>query len=133
MVYLFLKNVIFALLGLAMVLQFIDVVSIPVLAGFMGLLPDDVMNRRKEAFSDGVSSEKRSWFQVIREYVDTKVSDEDFKLLASKYDPAPYDKESLYYRMIYEKHYGNHKLVPYFWRHPFTTMVDPSARLLDCY
>lgn len=40
MVYLFLKNVIFALLGLAMVLQFIDVVSIPVLAGFMGLLPE---------------------------------------------------------------------------------------------
>ncbi len=40
MVYLFLKNVIFALLGLAMVLQFIDIVSISVLAGFMGLLPE---------------------------------------------------------------------------------------------
>ena len=100
---------------------------------FMGLLPDDIMNRRKEAFSDGVSSKERSWFQVIRDYVDKKVSDEDFELLASKYDPAPYDKESLYYRMIYEKYYGNHKLVPYFWRHPFTTIVDPSARLLDCY
>ncbi|MBK68154.1 MAG: hypothetical protein CMP22_08515 [Rickettsiales bacterium] len=40
MVYLFLKNVIFALLGLAMVLQFFDIVSISVLAGFMGLLPE---------------------------------------------------------------------------------------------
>ena len=71
---------------------------------FDGLLPDDLLWRRKEAFSDGVSSEKRSWFEVIREFVDKKISDEEYEELVDKYDdPKPYDKESLYYRMIYEK------------------------------
>ena len=101
---------------------------------FDGYLPDDLLWRRKEAFSDGVSSDKRSWFEVIKEYVDSQISDEDYKRLVEMYDePKPYDKESLYYRIIYEKYFGNTKLVPYYWRHPFCNIKDPSARLLDCY
>jgi tetratricopeptide (TPR) repeat protein len=33
----------------------------------------------KEAFSDGVSGHGRSWFQVIKEYIDTIVSDEEYE------------------------------------------------------
>ena len=36
---------------------------------FRGYLPDAVLWRRKEAFSDGVSAQDRSWFQVLREHV----------------------------------------------------------------
>ena len=34
-----------------------------------GLLPDEVLWRTKEAFSDGVSSEKKSWFEVIQDHM----------------------------------------------------------------
>jgi hypothetical protein len=46
---------------------------------FSGLLPDDILWRRKEAFSDGVSGHERSWFQIIRDYIDTKVTDEEYE------------------------------------------------------
>ena len=106
---------------------------------FNGLLPDDILWRRKEAFSDGVSGHERSWFQIIRDYIDTKVTNEEY----NKYKEfieythvcnAPYDKESFYYRTIFEKLYpGCEKTIPYFWRHPFCEEKDPSARLLTCY
>ena len=100
------------------------------------LLPDELLYRRKEAFSDGVSSQSRSWFQIIREHVDKIIPDEEFEERCNKFTHCkPYDKESLYYREIYEKYYGtrNDKNIPYYWRHPFNTNLDPSARLLDCY
>ena len=106
---------------------------------FDGLLPDDILWRRKEAFSDGVSGHERSWFQIIRDYIDTKVTNDEY----NKYKEfieythvynTPYDKESLYYRTIFEKLYtGCEKTIPYFWRHPFCEEKDPSARLLTCY
>ena len=46
----------------------------------------------------------------------------------------PYDKESLYYREIFEKYYNERgDVIPYFWKHPFCEEVDPSARLLSVY
>lgn len=106
---------------------------------FNGLLPDDILWRRKEAFSDGVSGHERSWFQIIREYIDTKVTNEEYEKYKTFIDytdvyNAPYDKESYYYRTIFEKFYAVcEKTIPYFWRHPFCEEKDPSARLLQCY
>jgi len=106
---------------------------------FQGLLPDDILWRRKEAFSDGVSGHERSWFQIIREYVDKKVTDEEY----NKYKEfieythvynTPYDKESYYYRTIFNELFNEtEKTIQYFWRHPFCKEKDPSARLLGCY
>jgi asparagine synthase (glutamine-hydrolysing) len=31
----------------------------------LGLLPDEVLWRKKEAFSDGISTEEKSWFKII--------------------------------------------------------------------
>jgi asparagine synthase (glutamine-hydrolysing) len=104
-----------------------------------GLLPTDVLWRRKEAFSDGVSSQNgRTWIQMIKEYVDRIIPDAEFNnrhnTLYSLYNP-PYDKESFYYRRIFESHYdGRGRTIPYYWRHPFCEgILDPSARLLDFY
>jgi len=99
------------------------------------IIPDELLWRRKEAFSDGVSAHTRSWFQIIKEFVDSRVPDEEFEERRSKFTHlTPYDKESLFYREIFERHYPNReRLIPYFWRHPFTTQLDPSARLLDVY
>ena len=89
-----------------------------------GLVPEGVLWRRKEAFSDGVSSQERSWFQVIREHVDRELgpmTEEELAKACDAYpDPKPYDKESLYYRRIFcELFPGRDSLVPYYWRHPF--------------
>ena len=104
-----------------------------------GLLPDDVLWRRKEAFSDGVSSAcGRSWVQMIKEYSDRVIRDEEFNNkqhdLYSLYNP-PYDKESFYYRRVFESIYGGRgETIPYYWRHPFCEgVLDPSARLLSFY
>jgi asparagine synthase (glutamine-hydrolysing) len=100
---------------------------------FQGLLPDDILWRRKEAFSDGVSGHKRSWFQVINEYVDKKITDDDFIEYTHVYN-TPYDKESFYYRSVFnDLFHEREKTIPYFWRHPFCEEKDPSARLLGCY
>jgi asparagine synthase (glutamine-hydrolysing) len=106
---------------------------------FNGLLPEDILWRRKEAFSDGVSGHERSWFQIIRDYIDTKVTNDEYNKYKefTEYTQVyntPYDKESYYYRTIFEKIYrGCEKTIPYFWRHPFCEEKDPSARLLECY
>ena len=39
-----------------------------------GLLPDKILWRPKEAFSDGVSSKEKSWFSLLQDHVETKVS-----------------------------------------------------------
>jgi asparagine synthase (glutamine-hydrolysing) len=104
---------------------------------FETLLPEDVMWRRKEAFSDGVSGHDRTWVQIIKEHVDTRVSYTEFSVATElhKYKHnAPYDKESYYYRTVFERHFsgkGRAETIPYFWRHPFCEgTLDPSARLL---
>jgi hypothetical protein len=75
---------------------------------------------------------------MIKEHVDRIISDTDFNnrrhSLYSLYNP-PYDKESFYYRRIFESFYdGRGETIPYYWRHPFCDgVLDPSARLLDFY
>ena len=106
---------------------------------FQGLLPDDILWRRKEAFSDGVSGHTRSWFQIIREHVDKKITDEEYNkykkfIEYTDVHNAPYDKESFYYRSVFNELFHEcEKTIPYFWRHPFCEEKDPSARLLTCY
>jgi asparagine synthase (glutamine-hydrolysing) len=88
--------------------------------------------RQKEAFSDAVSKVDRSWYEIIQEYVDEKISNNDFLVYQDLYNyNIPYDKESLHYRLIFDKFYPNRaKTIPYFWKQPFSTELDPSARKL---
>ena len=37
------------------------------------LLPSDILWRAKEAFSDGIASQSKSWYEVLQEYVDEQV------------------------------------------------------------
>lgn len=39
----------------------------------LDLLPDGILWRRKEAFSDGLTSVKKSWFTCLQEHVETLV------------------------------------------------------------
>jgi asparagine synthase (glutamine-hydrolysing) len=104
-----------------------------------GLIPDDVLWRRKEAFSDGVSSaDGRTWVQIVKEYSERVITDKEYNNknnhMYSLHNP-PYDKESFFYRRTYETIYeGRGDTIPYYWRHPFCDgILDPSARLLSFY
>jgi asparagine synthase (glutamine-hydrolysing) len=103
------------------------------------LLPDDVLWRRKEAFSDGVSSaDGRTWVQMLKEYSERVITDAEYNNAKNHlyllHNP-PYDKESFYYRRVFETLYdGRGATIPYYWRHPFCDgVLDPSARLLSFY
>ena len=98
------------------------------------LLPEEILWRQKEAFSDGVTAETRSWYEIIQEFVDTQMTDEYFQENKNKYKHnTPVLKESFYYREIFEKHYGGfHNVIPYFWMPKWCgDMTDPSARVIE--
>ena len=97
------------------------------------LLPNSILWRKKEAFSDGVSGTKNSWHKVIQKYIDTQISDDEFCNVNNKimHNP-PQLKESYYYRKIFEEFYPNKsEIIPHFWMPKWTDTVDPSARELE--
>ena len=98
-------------------------------------LPNDVLWRRKVAFSDGVSSQKRSWHKIIQEHVNQKITDKEFLNAQTKISHCtPLLKESYYYRKIFENFYPNsEKLIPHFWMPKWSNVIDPSARELKHY
>ncbi len=98
------------------------------------ILPESIAYRYKQAFSDAISKRERSWCNIIKEYVDKIYSNEEYEEKRQKYTfNMPYDKESLFYREIFEKYYPNQgHIIPWFWKQPFvTTTLDPSGRLLE--
>lgn len=40
----------------------------------LGLIPDEILWRRKEAFSDGLTSIKKSWYTSLQEHLNTQVT-----------------------------------------------------------
>lgn len=106
-------------------------------------LPTEVLWRSKEALSDGVSELVKSWFEMIRDYVEEKVSDEDFENKKNEYEHMPiFTKESLFIRQRFIESFGNstntQKVIPYYWLPKWSqqkegTILDPSARVLQVY
>jgi asparagine synthase (glutamine-hydrolysing) len=101
------------------------------------LLPLDVLYRTKEAFSDGVSTLKRSLFSVIQENIEDKYSNEYFEEKRKQYmHNTPPSKEALYYREIFGKEFNekNAQIIPRFWLPNWSgNSTEPSARTLDNY
>lgn len=74
---------------------------------FPGLLPEEILWRQKEAFSDGVSSFKeKSWVDELKDQADALISDEQFEIERKTYHPVPQFKDAMLFRRIYNKHYG---------------------------
>jgi asparagine synthase (glutamine-hydrolysing) len=101
-----------------------------------GIIPDEVLWRPKEAFSDGVSSLKRSWYQIVLDYFGQKYTDEDLEKAKDKFKcNVPYTKESLHYRLKFNEKYADMQasVVPYFWLPKWGNVKEPSARVLSVY
>jgi len=96
-----------------------------------GLLPPEILWRKKEAFSDGVSGEI-PWYCECQLRAEKLVPNwkEDSKHILYM---VPQTAEAYYYRKVFNEKYGHvSHLVPYFWMpkwSPETT--DPSARTLQ--
>lgn len=116
------------------------------------LLPDTILYRKKEAFSDGVSKTTRSLYEIIKEFAEKEFAEKEFAennsreetiAEACKKDPImdslndhllPKTAEQFYYRKIFETHYkGQGKIIPYFWMPKYVNATDASARTLDIY
>jgi len=109
------------------------------------LLPNEVLWRTKEAFSDGVSKHTRSWHTIVKEYcsrlfqIPKEIEEEIFvekhcKLLKISEHNKPKTLEQLHYRMVFNKYFKNQdKAIPYFWMPNFVDAKDASARTLDIY
>lgn len=97
------------------------------------LLPHEVLWRTKEAFSDGVSGQDKSWFEVIQEKV-SKLDDDNLKNFNNSTYNSPKTKEQEYYRKIFDRHFNNMEtIIPYFWMPNFVKANDASARTLNVY
>lgn len=90
-------------------------------------LPDEVLFRKKEAFSDGVSSKSKSWYEIIQESIEGDYSDDVIN------DVFP-SKEAFHYRMIFNELFCEDlNIIPYYWMPKWVDAKDPSARVLEVY
>ena len=101
-----------------------------------GWLPESILQREKAAFSDAVG---HSMVDDLKEYAEERYSDDEFESLRRKYThAAPFTKESLLYREIFEEYYpGQSEMIPDFWMPnrdwEGCNVNDPSARVLTNY
>lgn len=99
-------------------------------------LPDEILMREKAAFSDAVG---HSMVDYIKEYAEEKYSTEEYEEKIKKYKKhAPFTKESLLYREIFEKYYPECSdfIVDYWMPNKEwdgCNVNDPSARVLSNY
>lgn len=108
---------------------------------FEGMLPEEVLWRQKEQFSDGVGY---SWIDALRDYAEKSVSDRKFAERETRFPVnTPVTKEAYLYREIFEDLFklpSAVKTVPYgksvacstetaiAWDAKFAQMNDPSGR-----
>jgi asparagine synthase (glutamine-hydrolysing) len=91
---------------------------------FIGELPDEVLWRRKDGFSDGVSSKTKLWYEYIEEYAEKQVSEK----------PSGMTKEAYYYKSIYDKFFPHYpKPIDYYWMPKWINSSNPSGRTLEVF
>ena len=108
---------------------------------FEDILPESVVWRQKEQFSDGVGY---SWIDTLKEVVDREVSDEQMKNAHFRFPvQTPLNKEEFYYRSIFESHFPSEAAalcvpqepsvacstkIALEWDEAFKNLNDPSGR-----
>jgi asparagine synthase (glutamine-hydrolysing) len=92
------------------------------------LLPDEILWRSKEAFSDGVSSSSLSLFEILQNKISQHLNSDSF--------PPNIETEKHYYKTIFDEHFPDcDNIIPGYWMPKYTTSIsnDPSARTLQHY
>jgi asparagine synthase (glutamine-hydrolysing) len=108
---------------------------------FEGLIPDEILWRQKEQFSDGVGY---SWIDSLKELAEKEVSDQAMAMARFRFPiQPPMSKEEFYYRSIFEELFPSEaaaRTVPSVpsvacsspvaleWDESFKRTSDPSGR-----
>ncbi len=108
---------------------------------FEGYLPESILWRQKEQFSDGVGY---SWIDSLKEFAENEVSDQQLTNACHRFPlKTPKTKESYLYRQIFESHFPSQTsidTVPFEdsiacstataleWDKAFQNAADPSGR-----
>ena len=111
---------------------------------FEGYIPESVLWRQKEQFSDGVGY---SWIDTLKEYCAQAVSDEQMAAAAERFPVnPPLCKEEYYYRSIFEEHFPSRSAalsvpqeasvacstaIALEWDKAWKDMNDPSGRAVS--
>lgn len=98
------------------------------------ILPNEVLWRAKEAFSDGVSKAENSWHEIIKNYC-CSIVPLDWKDISAKIYGGhlmPETEEAFYYRQLFHSNFGNQAhMIPHYWLPKWCGEIkDPSARVL---
>jgi len=91
-------------------------------------LPDEVLWRQKEQFSDGVGY---NWIDQLIEYCSSKVTDAELESADSLFPyNTPTTKEAYYYRTIFHKYYPKSSAAETVrkWIPKWQENQDPSGR-----
>ena len=88
------------------------------------VLPDEVLWRKKEAFSDGVGGDTKPFFKHIQEYIRNTIGKQDIYSKCSDDD-----LEKHYYKNVYDKFYS-YTPIDYYWMPKWVNVTNPSARIL---
>ena len=108
---------------------------------FRDLLPEEILWRQKEQFSDGVGY---GWIDSLKSHAEKSVTDEMMAAVASRFPlQTPSSKEAYFYRSIFDSIFRNPTAcltVPvgpsvacstptaFRWSQEFAKMDDPSGR-----
>lgn len=93
------------------------------------LLPEEVLWRTKEAFSDGVSSQNNSWYEIIQSKVQKLEIDKNSSFNNN------ITLEQNYYLYLFRNSYNKkcEHIIPYYWMPKWSDAKDSSARTLNIY
>jgi len=101
-------------------------------------LPDEVLWRQKEQFSDSITYR---WIDTLKSFTDKEINENYASAYNNKEYLYPYNTpqttEAFYYRQIFEKLYPNREKTVKYWK-PNTTWeglnsTDPSGRVNECH
>lgn len=90
-------------------------------------LPDNILWRQKEQFSDGVGY---GWIDALRDNAELHVSDEDMKTPKPEWgDDIPQTKEAWWYRCMFDEHFPPYCASTIMrWQPKWVNQTDPSGR-----
>jgi len=113
-------------------------------ASFEGYLPEEILWRQKEQFSDGVGY---SWIDGLKEFVESQVSDQQLESAKFRFPiNTPDTKEAYFYRSVFEEKFpleSAAQCIPggksvacstpeaLAWDESFSKMADPSGRAVQ--
>lgn len=105
----------------------------------LGVIPEEIIWRKKEAFSDGVSLQTESWHDIIKSYV-YNYRDKMLGMEVDERGPVPESDEARYIYYYFKKNYGEYPVcmnTPHYWLPRWVEFkdgkADPSARNIDAY